>query len=158
MNSKPTFGITRRSCRTNTINTTEAINTEFETIWSQLNSFHTIKTNSTRTLHVPERLTLFHSTRGIRPTGRMFWGSLWCPSTLPRKHQDITCLKTGHDRFKLHYFQFIVLTNFIETSPSPEAASRSATQELLSILWNPKVPHRVHNSHPLVKMSLCLTD
>jgi hypothetical protein len=45
---------------------------------------------------------------------------------------------------------FVNLTNFMRLSPTWEAASYAATQELPSILWNPQVHCRVHKSPPLV--------
>jgi hypothetical protein len=38
----------------------------------------------------------------------------------------------------------------MELSPSWEAANFAATQEIPSILWNPKVHCRVHKSPPMV--------
>jgi hypothetical protein len=44
-------------------------------------------------------------------------------------------------------------TNFMEHSPSWEAASRSATQKFPSTLWDPKVPYCVYK-RPSLAMSL----
>jgi hypothetical protein len=56
-----------------------------------------------------------------------------------------------YTELQLTYLLTYLLT---ELSPSWEATNCAATQELPSILWNPKLHHRVHKSPPMVLSTL----
>jgi hypothetical protein len=50
----------------------------------------------------------------------------------------------------LSVYLSIYITNYMEQIPSWEASSSSASQEIPSILWNPKTHYRVHRYPSLV--------
>jgi hypothetical protein len=48
------------------------------------------------------------------------------------------------------YVNFFLNSNSMEQSPLREANSRSASQKISRLLWNPKVTYNFHNSPLLV--------
>jgi hypothetical protein len=70
-------------------------------------------------------------------------------SGLSNKCRD-DVLDHSTSKFNIYIRHAFLTYLLMDLGPSWEAANWAATQELPIILWNPKVHHRVHKSHPLV--------
>jgi hypothetical protein len=74
-------------------------------------------------------------------------GQLYILCALPQWKEPLVPVGIGGPQSQCGHLLTYLLT---ELSPSWEAANCAATQELPSILWNPKVHYSVNKSPPLV--------
>jgi hypothetical protein len=85
------------------------------------------------------------------------WTAAWCGVALHAMNcLSITCISTSDTCNCMspnNYIWSYFMSNYMEQNPSSDANSRSASQEISHLLWNPKVHCHVHKSTPTLRSS-----